>query len=260
MPGPAKVSTFQISQVRALKTGEIVANQIRKAILSGELKAGDKLPSEAQLMARFETSRPTIREALRILEFQSLIIIIRGAKGGAQVKKVDPQVLTQATALLLQARGATLGDVYQARALIEPPAARLAAETRSEAAAVALQAQLDRERAAAGDERARAYEVAAFHRILLEQCGNVALALVGQSLHDVVNRHIEVAYRQNPAPGPAERDRQVRFGLKSQERLIVLIGAGAGIEAEAHWVRHMKAAGEYWLQGLAGTGVIDILN
>ena len=140
MPGPAKVSTFQISQVRALKTGEIVANQIRKAILSGELKAGDKLPSEAQLMARFETSRPTIREALRILEFQSLIIIIRGAKGGAQVKKVDPQVLTQATALLLQARGATLGDVYQARALIEPPAARLAAETRSEAAAVALQA------------------------------------------------------------------------------------------------------------------------
>ncbi|MDO8277086.1 MAG: GntR family transcriptional regulator [Burkholderiaceae bacterium] len=254
------MSTFQISQIRQPKTAEIVASKIRKGILMGELKPGDKLPSEAQLMARFETSRPTLREALRILEFQSLITIARGAKGGAQVKQVDAQVLTQATGLLLQARSATLGDVYQARAMIEPPAARLAAETRPELAARALQAQLERERAVADDERARAHEVAAFHRILLEQCGNVALAVVGQSLHDVVNRHLELAYRQNPVPGADERDRQVRFGLKSQERLIALISAGAGLEAEAHWVRHMKAAGEYWLQGLAGTAVIDILD
>lgn len=254
------VSTFEISQVHLPKTGEIVANKIRKAILTGELQPGDKLPPEAQLMSRFDTSRPTLREALRILEFQSLISITRGAKGGARVKRVDPKVLTQATGLLLQANRASIGDVYQARALIEPPAARLAAETRPEIAAKALQQQLDKERAVSADERARAQEVAAFHRILLEQCGNVALAIVGQALHDVVNRHLELAYRQNPVPGPAERDRQVRFGLKSQERLIALIAAGAGLEAEAHWVRHMKAAGEYWLAGLAGTAVIDILD
>ncbi|MGE4243474.1 FadR/GntR family transcriptional regulator [Ramlibacter sp.] len=254
------MSSFQAAQVRLPKTAEIVANRIRKAILSGELKPGDKLPSEAQLMATFETSRPTLREALRILEFQSLIGIARGAKGGAHVKKVDADALTQATAMQLQARGATLGDVYQARALIEPPAARLAAETRPAEAAAALRAQLEAERAAASDERARAHEVANFHRILLEQCGNVALGIVAQSLHDVVNRHLALAYRQNPVPGLEERDRQVRFGLKSQERLIELIAAGAGLEAEAHWVRHMKAAGEYWLAGLAGTAVIDILD
>ena len=242
------------------KTAEIVANQIRKGILTGELQTGDRLPPEAQLMVQFDTSRPTIREALRILEFQGLIVIARGAKGGAQVRQVDAGMLTQATGLMLQAKGATLGDVFQARALIEPPAARLAAEQRPAQAAQALQVQLEREREVASDERARAREVASFHRILLEQCGNVALAIVGQALHDVVNKHLAIAYRHNPVSNPENVARQVRFGLKSQERLITLIAAGAGLEAEAHWVRHMKASGEYWLAGLASTGIIDILD
>lgn len=253
-------STFRAAQVRLPKTAEIVANQIRKGILAGELRNGDKLPPEAQLMAQFETSRPTIREALRILEFQGLIVITRGAKGGAQVKPLDGHILTEATGLMLQARGATLGDVFQARALLEPPAARLAAEQRPAEAAAVLQAQLEHERAVADDEKARARAVATFHRILLEQSGNVALAIVAQALHDVVNRHLATAYRHNPVSTPENAARQVRFGLKSHERLITLIGAGAGLEAEAHWVRHMRASGNYLLAGLAGTAVVDILD
>lgn len=253
-------SSFQISQVRLPKTSEIVANQIRKGILSGDLQPGDKLPPEAQLMEQFDTSRPTIREALRVLEFQGLIVIARGARGGAQVKPIDASLLTQATGLMLQAKGATLGDVFQTRAMIEPPAARLAAENRPAQASEALKRQLAREWEVATDIKARAREVATFHRILLEQCGNVALAVVGQSLHDVVDKHLETAYRHNPVAPADDADRQVRYGLKSQERLITLIAAGAGLEAEAHWIRHMNASGNYFLAGLASTAVIDILD
>ena len=61
--------------VRVPKTAELVASRIRKAIISGSLKTGDRLPPEAQLIADFEVSRPTVREAIRILESEGFLQI-----------------------------------------------------------------------------------------------------------------------------------------------------------------------------------------
>jgi len=83
----------QIGQnIRPLKTGEMIASYLRGKIVRGELAEGDCLPSEVELMRQFDVSRPTLREAFRILEAESLIGVRRGSRGGAQVLEPDPAV------------------------------------------------------------------------------------------------------------------------------------------------------------------------
>src|SRR5262245_30036396 len=71
---------------RIPKTAEVIADEIRRWVVRGELREDDTLPSEAELMEHFSVSRPTIREAFRILESESLIYVRRGARGGARIQ------------------------------------------------------------------------------------------------------------------------------------------------------------------------------
>ena len=65
---------------------------LRRQIIRGELAQGDALPTESDLMVRFGVSRPTLREAFRVLESENLIAIRRGARGGARVQPPDREV------------------------------------------------------------------------------------------------------------------------------------------------------------------------
>jgi DNA-binding FadR family transcriptional regulator len=71
---------------RAPKTAELIAEMFRSQIRSGALHTGDRMPTEIDLMQRFDVSRPTLREALRMLEHDELIVVRRGARGGATVR------------------------------------------------------------------------------------------------------------------------------------------------------------------------------
>lgn len=246
-------------QIRVPKTSEIIAARIRKAVVRGDLKPGDNLPLEAQLMSDFNVSRATVREAIRILEFEGLISSFQGMRGGARVNPVSADLLVRAAGTLLQARGGTIGEVYQARILIEPPAARLSAEKRPKQAAAALSEQLKVEHEVVNDYSKLSLALADFHRTLLDQCGNVALAVVGHALHDVVQRHLQLAHRLKPS----DQDHYIamaRNGLRGHQKLIDLIAAGDGEGAESHWARLMKATSDYWLAGLSSTSVVDILE
>src|SRR5580693_5576995 len=86
----ARVSGGRIGQlVRAPKTSELIATQLRRQIVRGTVKPGEKLPPETRLMEQFGVSRPTIREAFRILETEGLIVVRPGSRGGAQVVAPD---------------------------------------------------------------------------------------------------------------------------------------------------------------------------
>jgi DNA-binding FadR family transcriptional regulator len=248
------------SAIRVPKTAELIAGRIRKAIIRGQLKAGDRLASEAELVDEYQVSRPTVREAIRILESEGFLRISRGARGGAHVVAPGPELLAKAAGLTLQFRGATLADVYAARSVIEPPAARLAAELNARRAALALRKQLQREREVADMDMPRARAIADFHVTLLDECGNVALGMVGRALHDVVLRQYEFSHRRPASESLEFRRKRIQFGYRSQEKLIELIEARDGPAAEAHWIRHMKAAGDVWLHGISKTSVIDILD
>src|SRR3954449_12843182 len=120
-------------KVRVPKMAELVAQQLRRQIIRGELSEGEALPSEAALMAKFGVSRPTLREAFRVLESEGLISVRRGAHGGARVHTPNGDVAARYAGLVLEFRGATLEDVYDARAVMEPPCARRLARNRTKA-------------------------------------------------------------------------------------------------------------------------------
>ncbi len=113
--------------VRAPKTAELIATLYRRQIVRGELHPGDTLPSEQQLMGQFGVSRPTLREAFRILEAEDLISVKRGSRGGARVTQPSLSVAARYVGLLLQVQGTTIADVYEARMVLEPACARLLA-------------------------------------------------------------------------------------------------------------------------------------
>src|SRR5882724_52640 len=92
------------------KVAELVAEKIRSQIARGAFQPGDSLPSETELMQRFGVARPTMREAIRILESESLISTRRGAQSGAEVRSVDASALARRAGLLLQMNATTWED------------------------------------------------------------------------------------------------------------------------------------------------------
>src|SRR4051812_24202856 len=116
--------------IRVPKFAELVAGHIRNRIVRGELVRGEALPSETALMEDFDISRPTLREAFRILESEGLITVRRGARGGARVQVPEAGVAARYAGLVLQNRGATVADVFEARVIVEAPAAALVAARR----------------------------------------------------------------------------------------------------------------------------------
>lgn len=246
--------------VRVPKTSELVARQIRNAIIRGELRDGDTLPAEANLISEFEVSRPTIREAVRILESEGLVTVVRGARGGARISSPNYEMIERAAGITLQAQLVSIGDVYEMRTLIEPPAARLVAERNSEKAVPILRSFVDNEMANIKDRMAVTLLIAEFHRLLMDLSGNKTLNIFSQALHSLVQAHLSLSVRKREELDAEFSERQLRYGLKSHARLVDLIEAKNGAAAEAHWKEHMEAAGRVWLAQVGPKSVVDLLG
>ncbi len=246
--------------VRVPKAAELVARQIRNAIIRGELSDGDTLPAESRLIDEFGVSRPTIREAVRILESEGLVTVVRGARGGARVSSPNFEMIRRAAGIALQANHVTIGDLYEMRTLIEPPAARLVAERNSEVAVPILRRFIEVEMNHARDRHAFAIKVADFHHLMIELSGNKTLNIFSQALRALVDGHLALAARKQTELDERAQQRQRNYGLKSCVKLVDLIEAKDGDEAEAHWKRHMVAAGQVWLEQVGPEMLVDLLN
>ncbi|MVU77590.1 FCD domain-containing protein [Nocardia sp. ET3-3] len=106
---------------------EVVAGAIRRRILSGELGAGQSLPTESTLISQFGVSRETVRVAVRLLGAEGLTATSQG-RGGVQIRHPDPEHIARSLVQLLTLTGATWGDLLAFRKLLEPAAAALVAE------------------------------------------------------------------------------------------------------------------------------------
>ncbi len=218
------------------------------------------LPAESKLMEEFGVSRPTLREAYRILEAERLVSVARGAKGGAYIHAPDPQLISSYTLMVLQSEGTTVAEVYQARMAFEPAAVRLVAQQAQETAPVILREVLTHEREVIGDPVAFAVAIARFHRLLVELSGNRPLIHLWDAMHQVVELHqarVVSVYRRGQ--NTDEIIGSVSAGLKSQERLIKLIEAGDEDQAEIHWRKHMQAAYKTWITGYEEMTISEVM-
>lgn len=233
-----------------------VADELRRLIISGELDEGDSLGHEPDLIERFGVSRPTLREALRILETEGLITVVRGVQGGVVVHRPDRRQAARTAALVLQTRNVPLADVFEARTILEPIAVRMVAEARNRASSakrlrVLIAAEVD----AIDDAEAFGQANALFHEELVSLGGNQTLGIVAEMLDEVVARAVTAVAQAGAAESEATR----RRGVRSQERLVELIEAGDAEGAEDHWRRHMTVVGRVMLGQQAKT-VIDLLD
>jgi len=114
------------------KASDILAEQVRERIFSGELAEGTALPPERQLVEQTGLSRATVREALRVLEVENLLRIRPGRGGGAFVHRPDHQSLANTVRLVIRGQRIRLESLHQTREAIEPTCAALAARHRTD--------------------------------------------------------------------------------------------------------------------------------
>ena len=235
-----------------------IADELRALIISGELADGESLGHEPDLVQRFGVSRPSLREALRILETEGLIVVVRGVHGGVVVRHPDERMTARSAAMILQARNVPLADVFEARSQLEPLAAKAIAGGRRRKAMVAeLRDLVDREEASVEDPAAFAEANAAFHERLVGLGGNQTLTIVAEMLNEIVTRAVTaVSTPADDAVGPLATRRR---GIRSQRRLLELLDAGDGAAAEEFWRSHMAVVGKVMLGQDAAT-VVDLLH
>src|SRR4030042_2032810 len=102
--------------VKSGKISELVAQQIKDAILKGTMKQGDRLLPERELVERFRASRISVREALKSLETSGLLTIKPGS--GVFVAEVSSKPLSEYLSSILRIKKTSMNDVTEARIIL----------------------------------------------------------------------------------------------------------------------------------------------
>src|SRR3954464_9121504 len=219
--------------LRVPKMAELVSQRLRRQIIRGDLSTGDALPSESALMARFGISRPTLREAFRILESEGLITVRRGARGGARVQVPDSNVAARYAGFVLQSRGATVADVLEARVIVESPAAGIVARRRDHVACSRKLRGWLTDAGAQIDTPAYSESFHGFNRLLVSLTGNETLILVTMMLETIC----DAATASYERVKHAEDKKLAHQAHRTRTILADLIEEGDDVEAEELWRR-----------------------
>ncbi|MEY2925915.1 MAG: hypothetical protein RL367_392 [Pseudomonadota bacterium] len=250
-----------MTRIRVPKTSEIIADHFRGQIVRGELKEGDFLPPEGQLMTNMGISRPTLREAFRILEAESLISVIRGSRTGARVHRPSVELVSRYAGYALQSLGTTVADLYQARLAIEPQVVRWLATKPERQAIRRLRAEIERLRVLLVANRHDDFleAVNEFHATLVDVTGTKTLSFMNQLLINLTARHQGDYKRRHPLDHDVRRKR-LQAGLKSYQKLVDLIEGEQVEEAVRHWRLHLANANATWAGNDEGARVVDSLG
>jgi len=229
-------------RVRAPKLSHLVAERLRAQIADGELSAGDSLPSEAQLLEQFGVSRPTLREALRVLESETLIQLGRGARSGAVVLGPSIEAVARYSGTFLASRGTTIAEIHQVRMLLEPPLAALIAQRcrREDVKALRACVKAQQEGLKNEDYLAVISSVIDFHDVMVRCSENGALGLLSGMLHDI---SLKVYPQMLVAGSSSERQavkRRTEQSAAAHAQLMELIAEGKATESEQFWRNYMQ--------------------
>jgi GntR family transcriptional regulator, transcriptional repressor for pyruvate dehydrogenase complex len=171
---------------------QVLADALRARIMTGELTPGQKLPIEPELSAQYGVSRSTVREALRVLASQNLVTTTRGVSGGSFVAHPNAEqisgYLEASLRLLAQADNLTIGQVAEARDLLEVPAAGLAAVRRSDSQLEELRKTLFDAGSVTPTEAIELNKE--FHSVLMRSTGSPLVEVLIQPVFEVIYDHV----------------------------------------------------------------------
>ena len=216
-PPPAGPPTFEPIQRR--RAFEDVCESIRHQLAIGALVPGDKLPAERELSLQLGVSRGALREALRSLEIAGVVELRKGVKGGAFIRAGDPTSMTRVMQDLVHLGAISLGDLTEARLLIQTSVARLACERASDADIAAIGRNIDAMEAATLDGRhdERIRHVTEFYRLLALATGNEILTMLVDALTDILQRFLRGVSGGAPLPGLVQSRRRFLRHLRARD-------------------------------------------
>ena len=189
--------------VRVARASDSIIHQIKESIFAGDLRPGHALAPEKELAEQFSVSRITVRDALRVLESQGLIQIKVGARGGAFVARPSTIAVSESLTNMLRLNQATLRDLVEARILVEPHVASMAARRATPEDLRAMQTAIDAARdAQTGGDPYFIPTSVAFHLALAEAAKNPVLLFAVNSFRALFHEALATLL---PAEDMAER-------------------------------------------------------
>jgi GntR family transcriptional repressor for pyruvate dehydrogenase complex len=225
------------SVARERSLSDKVTEQITEAIISRQVRPGERLPSERELGARFNVSRTVIREAVRSLVARGLVRVTSGR--GVEVSEVGSGNVAASMKLLVRGYELDYGKVNEVRSAVEVQTAGLAARRAKPEDVERLrqlcdehQNSLDR-----GDLNAASEFDFQFHSELTRASGNELLIAMLDSISDVLR---EVRHQAMVQPHVSED------GLKAHRRILKAVSAGDPKAARDAMARHLAEAERVW--------------
>jgi len=231
-------------RLSARRTAEIVADELRRQIIDGELSDGDLLPRQEVLVEQFNVSLVSLREALRILETEGLVSVRRGNRGGAVVHAPAKGGAAYMLGLLLQS--ADLGTALQE---LDPMCAALAAKRpdRGETLVPKLK-ELNESMAEHIDDGARFTEIGGqFHDEIVRGCGNHTMIAVVGSLETLWSSHLQWWANETAAKGEYPAMSSRRIALTIHNKITDAIDAGDADRARKLSARHLADTQTFFL-------------
>ena len=242
------------TQLRQPRLADMVASVLRERIVNGELSDGDLLPKQDELLEEFRISRPSLREALRILESEGLLTVRRGNVGGSVVEAPNAESSAYMFGLVLQSRRGTVADLADAIRHIEPITASLCAERpdRDSAVVPALRSNIAAAEASIEDLTAFTALSREFHESLVASCGNETLILTIGALESLWSQQEQQWAERAQSRGEYRDLGYRRDVLSAHKALVDAIAAGQAEKVARLAGKHLEGSQRFAL--VAGRG------
>lgn len=227
-----------------------LVQQIQEAIMDGRLKPGDRLPSQRELVDLFQTSRASIREALRVLEHKGLIEIKLGVSGGAVVKTPGTETISDVLTLLMQQQHVSFAHLAEFRRSIEGDMTALAAERATDDDRARLEDVLRQAEVCLGQAEPIPYEFIRtdirMHIALAEASGNPVFIAITRMIHEtILGFYDRFTFRRREVLEENYRD------------LIAIVAAVKAGDADAARQLALDHVGRFHRHLQAGSGTAD---
>jgi len=216
------------------RVAEVIAADLRRRILLGELVDGGLLDKQRELADSFNVSFPAVREALRILESEGLLMVRRGSIGGSVARLPRAGNVAYVLAVALQSRQASMQDLVVAMQQLEPLCAAACARRSDRLTEVIplLDPIIESERDVIDDPEAFAVESLRFHDVLISHCGNPAEAMIVGAMQSLWSAQMQSLKRISQGLGVIDDPAKRQEVVAEHRDMYALIAAGDADAAE----------------------------
>ncbi len=167
-----------------------VLSTFKRLLSEGSLKPGARLPAERELAERFQVSRSSLRQALKVLEIFG--VITQRVGDGTYVRDVAGAVLSEPLNFLILLNGISFQEIMEARLIVEPELAARAAERATAETDAALRREMEAMKACEGDHKAISQHDVAFHKIIFDSAGNRVCGMLFTVIHESLDNLVEL--------------------------------------------------------------------